>query len=42
MSCAIVLARQAELKSREAELEDAWLEALELLESLQSQLEPGA
>ncbi|AJE13967.1 ATP-binding cassette domain-containing protein [Stutzerimonas balearica] len=37
-----LLARQAELKSREAELEDAWLEALELLESLQSQLEPGA
>ncbi|WP_434157839.1 ATP-binding cassette domain-containing protein [Stutzerimonas stutzeri] len=37
-----LLARQAELKGREAELEEAWLEALEALESLQSQLEASA
>ena len=34
-----LLARQAELKVRESELEEAWLEALEALEGLQSQLE---
>ncbi|WP_407294702.1 ATP-binding cassette domain-containing protein [Stutzerimonas zhaodongensis] len=37
-----LLARQAELKGREAELEEAWLEALEALESLQSKLEASA
>ncbi len=34
-----LLAKQAELKVREGELEEAWLEALEALEVLQSQLE---
>ncbi|MCQ4316589.1 ATP-binding cassette domain-containing protein [Stutzerimonas zhaodongensis] len=34
-----LLAKQAELKVREGELEEAWLEALEALEQLQSQLE---
>ncbi|HAB64045.1 MAG TPA: ABC transporter ATP-binding protein, partial [Pseudomonas sp.] len=34
-----LLAKQAELKVREGELEEAWLEALESLEVLQSQLE---
>lgn len=34
-----LLAEQAKLKTREAELEEKWLEALELLENLQSQLE---
>ncbi|AYC34778.1 ATP-binding cassette domain-containing protein [Pseudomonas cavernae] len=33
------LAEQARLKSREAELEEAWLAALEILEELQRQLE---
>jgi ATP-binding cassette subfamily F protein 3 len=33
------LAEQARLKAREAELEEAWLEALETLEALQQQLE---
>lgn len=37
-----VLARQAELKGREAALEESWLEALEALESLQGQLEASA
>ena len=37
-----LLARQAELKVREGELEEAWLEALETLESLQAQLEASA
>lgn len=37
-----LLAKQAELKVREGELEEAWLEALEALESLQGQLEGGA
>jgi len=34
-----LLARQAKLKARESELEEAWMEALETLETLQSQLE---
>ena len=34
-----LLADQAKLKSREAELEEAWMEALELLESMQAELE---
>ena len=34
-----LLAEQAALKVREAELEETWLEALELLETLQQQLE---
>jgi ATP-binding cassette subfamily F protein 3 len=34
-----LLAEQAKLKSREAELEEAWMEALELLESMQAELE---
>lgn len=34
-----LLAKQAELKVRESELEEAWLEALEALEVLQGQLE---
>ena len=34
-----LLARQAKLKVREGELEEAWMEALELLESMQAQLE---
>ena len=33
------LADQAKLKSRESELEEAWMEALELLESMQAELE---
>ena len=33
---------QAALKSREGELEEAWLEALETLEALQAQLEAGS
>ena len=33
------LAEQAQLKAREAELEEAWLLALETLEALQQQLE---
>ena len=33
------LAEQATLKSREAELEEQWLEALETLETLQQELE---
>ena len=37
-----LLARQAELKVREGELEEAWLEALESLETLQAQLEASA
>jgi ATP-binding cassette subfamily F protein 3 len=37
-----LLAEQARLKSREGELEEAWLEALETLEALQSELEAGA
>ncbi|MFL9813430.1 ATP-binding cassette domain-containing protein [Stutzerimonas sp. VN223-3] len=37
-----LLAKQAELKVRESELEEAWLEALEALEALQSQLEASA
>ncbi|WP_019341274.1 ribosomal protection-like ABC-F family protein [Stutzerimonas stutzeri] len=37
-----LLAKQAELKVREGELEEAWLEALEALESLQGQLEGSA
>ena len=32
-------AEQAKLKEREAELEEAWMEALELLESMQAELE---
>jgi ATP-binding cassette subfamily F protein 3 len=34
-----LLADQAKLKSRESELEEAWMEALELLESMQAELE---
>jgi ATP-binding cassette subfamily F protein 3 len=34
-----LLAEQAALKTREAELEETWLEALETLEALQQQLE---
>ncbi|MDR7106720.1 ATP-binding cassette domain-containing protein [Pseudomonas frederiksbergensis] len=34
-----LLAEQARLKVREAELEEAWMEALELLESMQAELE---
>ncbi len=34
-----MLAQQAKLKTREAELEEAWMEALELLESMQAELE---
>ncbi|MGO4309450.1 ATP-binding cassette domain-containing protein [Pseudomonas sp. KB_15] len=34
-----LLAEQARLKVREAELEDAWMEALELLEGMQAELE---
>jgi len=34
-----LLADQAKLKVREAELEEAWMEALELLESMQAELE---
>ena len=34
-----LLAEQAKLKVSEAELEDAWMEALELLESMQAELE---
>ena len=34
-----LLAEQARLKTREAELEEAWLQALEILEDLQQQLE---
>ncbi|WHS60144.1 ATP-binding cassette domain-containing protein [Pseudomonas sp. G2-4] len=34
-----LLAEQARLKVREAELEEAWMEALELLENLQAELE---
>ncbi|MNJ70241.1 putative ABC transporter ATP-binding protein [compost metagenome] len=34
-----LLAEQARLKTREAELEEAWLLALESLEELQRQLE---
>ena len=34
-----LLARQASLKAREAEVEEAWLVALETLENLQAQLE---
>ena len=37
-----LLARQAELKVREGELEEGWLEALEDLETLQAQLEADA
>ncbi|MEZ3184780.1 ATP-binding cassette domain-containing protein [Pseudomonas sp. LM13] len=37
-----LLAQQAELKVREGELEEAWLEALETLEALQAQLEASA
>lgn len=37
-----LLAGQAELKAREGELEEAWLIALEALETLQGQLEGGA
>ncbi|MCY1430402.1 putative ABC transporter ATP-binding protein YheS [compost metagenome] len=33
------LAQQARLKAREAELEEAWMEALELLEGMQAELE---
>ncbi|WP_028241459.1 ATP-binding cassette domain-containing protein [Stutzerimonas azotifigens] len=36
------LAEQAALKAREAELEEAWLAALETLENLQSQLEAAS
>lgn len=36
------LAEQAALKTREGELEEAWLEALETLESLQAQLEAAS
>ena len=35
----VALAEQAQLKSRESELEEGWLEALERLESLQLELE---
>ncbi|MNC74963.1 putative ABC transporter ATP-binding protein [compost metagenome] len=34
-----LLAEQAKLKVREAELEEAWMQALELLENLQAELE---
>lgn len=34
-----LLARQAKLKVREGELEEAWMEALEVLESMQAELE---
>ncbi|MEJ8863527.1 ATP-binding cassette domain-containing protein [Pseudomonas jessenii] len=34
-----LLAEQAKLKVREAELEEAWMEALELLENMQAELE---
>ncbi|MFJ3482507.1 ATP-binding cassette domain-containing protein [Pseudomonas sp. NPDC090202] len=34
-----LLADQAKLKAREAEVEEAWMEALELLESMQAELE---
>ena len=34
-----LLARQAQLKVREGELEEAWMEALEVLESMQAELE---
>ncbi|AHF65379.1 ATP-binding cassette domain-containing protein [Pseudomonas cichorii] len=34
-----LLAEQARLKARESELEEAWMEALELLESMQAELE---
>ena len=34
-----LLAEQAKLKTRESELEEAWMEALELLESMQAELE---
>ena len=34
-----VLARQSKLKQREGELEEAWMEALETLESMQTELE---
>jgi ATP-binding cassette subfamily F protein 3 len=34
-----VLARQSKLKQREGELEEAWMEALETLESMQAELE---
>jgi ATP-binding cassette subfamily F protein 3 len=34
-----LLAEQAKLKVREAELEEAWMQALELLESMQAELE---
>jgi ATP-binding cassette subfamily F protein 3 len=34
-----LLADQAKLKARESELEEAWMEALELLESMQAELE---
>ena len=37
-----LLASQAELKALESTLEEAWLEVLEALETLQSQLEAGA
>jgi ATP-binding cassette subfamily F protein 3 len=37
-----LLAKQAELKVRESELEEAWLGALEALEALQNQLEASA
>ena len=33
------LAQQGKLKARESELEEAWMEALELLESMQAQIE---
>ena len=33
------LAEQAKLKVREGQLEESWMEALELLESLQAELE---
>ncbi|MCY1411848.1 putative ABC transporter ATP-binding protein YheS [compost metagenome] len=34
-----LLARQSKLKQREGELEEAWMEALETLESMQAELE---
>ena len=34
-----LLARQAKLKVREGELEEAWMQALEVLESMQAELE---
>ncbi|MFJ3467722.1 ATP-binding cassette domain-containing protein [Pseudomonas sp. NPDC090201] len=34
-----LLAEQAKLKARESEVEEAWMEALELLESMQAELE---